>query len=252
MTRQSSFGLNSCALHILAMALMLCDHIWAMFPVADWMTCIGRLAFPIFAFMIAEGYAHTANVKKYLLRMLVFALLSEIPFNLVAGGTVFYPYHQNVLWTFLIALGTMVLSDKIRTRFSDRRPVAVSCTVLLVMAAFLLGTITMVDYYGAGVLTVLVFHYFRGNKWYLRLTQLCALAVLHVGILGGYYYTVHIGNLELEIVQQGLALFALLPIWLYNGRQGYHAKPFRYFCYAFYPLHLLLLYCIWFIGNAAA
>ncbi len=249
MTKQKSFGIDSCTMHVLAMALMLCDHLWAtFFPTMEWLTCVGRLAFPLFAFMIAEGYAHTSNVKKYLLRMLVCAVLSEIPFDLIAGGTVFYPYHQNVLWTFLIALCTMVLSDKLRTRFSNRLPLAYLFTFLLVAAVFLIGTITMVDYYGAGVLTVLVFHYFRGNKWYLRLLQLLGLVVLHIGILGSYYYTLTIGNLEIEIVQQGFALFALVPIWLYNGRQGYHAKPFRYFCYAFYPLHLLILYLIW---NAA-
>ena len=96
-------GIDSFTLHILAMLFMLCDHLWAtLFPAQEWMTCVGRLAFPIFAFMIAEGCYYTSNVKKYMLRLFLFAIISEIPFNLIMGSSVFYPFHQNVLWTFLL------------------------------------------------------------------------------------------------------------------------------------------------------
>lgn len=64
-------------------------------------------------------------------------------------------------------------------------------------------------------------------------------------MLGGYYYDVELFGHTFELVQQGLAILALIPIWLYRGKQGYHAKWFQYFCYAFYPLHLLVLYIIW-------
>ena len=95
------FDLSSTTLHIMAMIFMLMDHLWAtLFPAQEWLTCVGRIAFPIFAFMTVEGYFHTHNFKKYLTRMFIFALLSEIPFDLMYGGTVFYPYHQNVIWTF--------------------------------------------------------------------------------------------------------------------------------------------------------
>lgn len=61
---------------------------------------------------------------------------------------------------------------------------------------------------------------------------------------GGLLYPVHIFGMEFEICQQGLALLALIPIWLYRGRQGYHSKPFQYACYAFYPVHMLILVLI--------
>ena len=76
--------LNSLFLKLLAMALMLCDHLWAtVIPGNNWLTAVGRLAFPIFAYQVAEGFFLTHNRKKYLGRMFVFALISEIPFNLL-------------------------------------------------------------------------------------------------------------------------------------------------------------------------
>ena len=80
---------NAFTLKVMAMALMLCDHMWAtVIPGAAWMTSIGRLAFPIFAFQIAEGFARTHHFKGYLGRIFLFALISEIPFNLMYGGNV--------------------------------------------------------------------------------------------------------------------------------------------------------------------
>ena len=109
--------LDALALKCLAMALMLCDHLWAtVVPGNDWLTSVGRLAFPIFAFQIAEGFARTHSRKGYLKRMFLWALASEIPFNLMYGGAAFYPFHQNVLWTFLISLALISLIDQCRAK----------------------------------------------------------------------------------------------------------------------------------------
>ena len=98
-------GLNANTLRIIALVLMLSDHIWATaMSFGNWMTYIGRMAFPIFAFQIAEGYLHTSNFKKYALRLLGFAVVTEIPFNLFYSSRVFNPYHQNVLFTLLLGL----------------------------------------------------------------------------------------------------------------------------------------------------
>ena len=235
-----NFELTAAVLHIIAMTLMLMDHLWAtLLPAREWLTCAGRVAFPIFAFMAVEGYFHTRSFKKYILRMLLFAVLSEIPFDLMYGGTWFYPVHQNVLWTFLLGLLGVWLMEQVRKKGKTWMYLLVC--VLVVPAGLVLGTLCMVDYYGVGVLTVFVFYFLHGRKWWCFLGQLAALYWLNVELLGGLMYPVQLFGMEFELCQQGLALLALIPIWLYRGRQGYHTKPFHYLCYAFYPVHMLLL-----------
>lgn len=230
-------------LHILAMFLMLLDHMWAtIIPGQNWLTCVGRLAFPIFAFMVVEGYFYTHNFKKYMLRLLIFAVISEIPFNLMYGAEVIYPYHQNVLWTFLIALGGIWLMEQAKQRM--KKALAIPVIGLIIVLGALLGTIGMTDYYGSGVLMVFTFYFFHGRKWWCYVGQFLALYWINVHLLGSMYYPITVFGIEIEFVQQGLALLALIPIWLYRGRQGTHSKIFQYFCYAFYPAHILVLYLI--------
>ena len=238
-----NFELTAAVLHMIAMTLMLMDHLWAtLLPAREWLTCAGRVAFPIFAFMAVEGYFHTRSFKKYILRMLLFAVLSEIPFDLMYGGTWFYPVHQNVLWTFLLGLLGVWLMEQVRKKGKTWMYLLVC--VLVVLAGLVLGTFCMVDYYGVGVLTVFVFYFLHGRKWWCFLGQLAALYWLNVELLGGLMYPVQLLGMEFELCQQGLALLALIPIWLYRGRQGYHSKPFQYICYAFYPVHMLLLVAV--------
>lgn len=239
-TGSGKMDLSAAALHILAMAFMLMDHLWAtLLPAQEWLTCVGRIAFPIFAFMAVEGYFHTHNLKKYLLRMLIFAVISEVPFDLMYGGTWFYPVHQNVIWTLMMGLVGIHLMETVRKKKSTFVYILVSAIVVILGG--LLGTLSMVDYYGIGVLTVFIFYFFRGRKWWCLLGQMLALYWVNVELLGGLMYPIRLFGMEFELCQQGLALLALLPIWLYRGRQGYHSKPFQYFCYAFYPIHMLVI-----------
>lgn len=252
-------GISSAALHIMAMVFMLLDHTWATVLAYPWMSCVGRIAFPIFAFLIVEGYYHTHNLKKYMLRLLAFAVISEIPFNLMYGGQLIYPVHQNVLWTYLLALSGMQLMDKARKKGKTWLRILTCFGVCLL--GFLLGYALFVDIYGCGVLMVFVFYFFYRQKednffsqrmqdkeraktlWEVLCFagQFLCLYYINVEILGGFYYDIVLFGRHFELVQQGFALLALIPIWLYRGRQGYHAKWFQYFNYAFYPAHCLIL-----------
>ncbi len=233
------FDISASGLHILAMFFMLLDHMWAtVVPGQGWMTCVGRLAFPIFAFLAVEGYTHTHSFKKYMTRLVLFALISEIPFNMMKG-MLFYPFHQNVIWTFVIALTGIWLMERAKRRL--KAWLLVPTELLIVLVTLVVGLLAMVDYFSAGVLTVYVFYWFRGRTWWCYVGQFVGMYVIHVQLLGGMYYTVQLFGMEFELVQQGFALLALIPIWLYQGRQGHHSKAFQYFCYAFYPGHMLIL-----------
>lgn len=236
------FDISSAGLHILAMALMLCDHLWAtLIPGNIWLTCIGRLAYPIFAFMTVEGYFHTRNLKKYALRLLIFAVLSEIPFNLMLGSSLFFPIHQNVIWTLLIGLWMIHLNEQSK---SKKPIIAALIRIGTVFLGGLLGLLTFSDYNAAGVLMILVFYFFRGNNWWNYLGQLAGLYYINFEMLKGLVFPISIFGNTLEIPQQGLAVLALLPIWLYRGRKGYSSKWFQQLCYWFYPVHMFLLWLI--------
>lgn len=236
-------SINASTLHILAMIFMLCDHMWAtIIPGNQWLTCVGRLAFPMFAFMIVEGYFHTGNLEKYVIRLFVAALISEIPFNLMYSSGWLFPLHQNVIWTLLMGLGLIHWNECVRKK--GKKFLTAITAVITIFVGFVAGMVTLVDYNGVGVVTVLVFYFFRKRNWWSLVGQILALYYLNVEMLSGLYYEISLFGMDIRIVQQGFALLALIPIWMYRGRQGYHSKWFRYVCYGFYPVHMLLLYLL--------
>lgn len=230
---------TSFSLHIMAMVCMLCDHLWGTSVVNhEVFTCIGRLAFPIYAFMIVEGYFHTGSLSNYVKRLFLAAVISEIPFNLVMGSRFFYPIHQNVLWTFLISLGLIHWNEKAKAKPTWKRILIGIATFGI---AYIGGIITFVDYYHAGIFTVLTFYIFRGNRWQHRLGQLLCMWYINCEMLEGIGYEISLFGEPFFLARQGLALLALIPIWLYRGKQGCHSKAVQFIYYIFYPLHLLIL-----------
>ena len=238
-TKKFRFELTSFALHIMAMVFMIFDHLWGVFATDGylWMTCIGRLTYPIFAFMIVEGYFHTKNLKKYVLRLLIFALISEIPFNLVMSSSWIAPLHQNVLWTFLIGILLIFLNEKANKKALWVRILVFIGTALL---GCLLGIITFVDYNHGGVLIILLFYVFRERKWWALLGQIVCLYFISVEVISGQFIPIELFGKTFELVVQSFCVLALIPIWLYQGKQGPYNKAIRYLYYGFYPAHLLL------------
>lgn len=235
------FRLTAAHLRWIALGAMLLDHLWAMVvPGSQWMTYVGRIAFPIFAFQVAEGARHTSDFRRYALRLLAFACLSEIPFDLMYASTVFYPFHQNVMFTLLLGLLAIRGLDRARR---ERTAKAAALGALGLLAAWLAGTIGMVDYGGMGVLTVAVFSVFRGFPL-ARLGQTVCLVLLNMVFFKGEYLSTELFGHALELQTQGFALLALIPIWLYGGEKGRGGRALQYGSYVFYPLHMLVLYLI--------
>ena len=128
---------------------------------------IGRVSFPIFCFLLVEGFLHTHDRKKYALRLFLFALVSEIPFDLAIMGRLFDPVHQNVFFTLLIGLLAMMLCDYFRMQ---AQPVA---QVLVLILAMVLAWALHTDYGYRGVLLIELLYIFR----YDRMKQVVAGAV---------------------------------------------------------------------------
>lgn len=234
-------GLTSNMLRTIAVLLMLSDHIWATaMSFGDWMTYIGRMAFPIFAFQIAEGFVHTKNFKKYALRLLGFAIVTEIPFNFFYSSRFFNPYHQNVLFTLLLGLLAIKVIDGIKKNRSGKN---IALSVLYLLLILLASVIGFVDYGHLGMLTVVMFYLMRDFP-FAWLGQLVGMILLNITFFEGLVFPVEILGKTFEIPSQGFAVFALIPIWLYGGRKGKSSKALQYGFYAFYPVHMIVLYLI--------
>lgn len=221
---EKKLPLNSLHLKLLAAASMLIDHMgFTLFPFAQWMRCVGRLAFPIFCFLIAEGCAHTRDKKRYAVRLLLFALLSELPFNLMCTGQWFSLQYQNVLWTLLLGALVCWAMDWAKTKpeMWQRLPADAAIAV-----GFILGQWGNTDYGGWGVLLVLLFYLTREirGKWAIQL-------------VGMFLFCWFCTPWRTEL----LAMPALLPIFLYNGERGLSNRAVQYGFYAFYPVHILIL-----------
>lgn len=240
MKEKHHFEITSMALHIMAMGFMLCDHIWVtIISGNEWMTCLGRIAFPIFAFLTVEGYFHTKNLKKYVLRLFLFALISEVPFNLMVGNSLLFPLHQNVLWTFLISILVIHLLEKAKQQ--DKLWVQIPAFAGALLIGCILGFVSFVDYGHAGVFMVLTFYLFRKRNWKHFLGQFLLLAYLNIGLLGGQGYDITVFGHPYFVPRQSFAMLALIPIWLYRGKQGPYNRALQYVYYGFYPVHLLIL-----------
>lgn len=212
--RRNSFGLDSFALKCIALLTMLIDHVGAiLYPDIMILRIIGRISFPIYAFLVAEGFFHTKNVKKYMQRLLVFAIVSEIPFDLVLTGKILEFGHQNVFFTLFAGLGLLELYSR-QTSMAER--------IICILVITTCGELFRSDYGTWGILMIFCFYAFREKRW-LKLALVSGINVLAFGWIQSY------------------AVFACIPIALYNGKKG---AGMKYVFYSIYPLHLLLLYMI--------
>lgn len=232
-------GFSGAALKIAAMAIMLIDHIAAAFypslitsgNINFLMRMIGRLAFPIFAYMIAEGARRTRNTPKYLLRLFIFAFVSEFPFDHAFGfaesGQLIEFAHQNVYFTLFFGLLSIWCLQLLREKTKFYIPLSVLTLGICMAGAYLLNT----DYSLNGVLCIFILYISADKSSPVRVTAFAAAILLLAIDLPG----------SLNIIEL-FALPAVIALLLYNGKKG--VKLNKYFFYAFYPGHLLILWLI--------
>jgi hypothetical protein len=233
-------GLNSLTLRVVAMSAMLCDHIWVTIATDSiWLNYVGRLAFPIFSFLLVEGFFYTSNRWRYAMRLFVFAALSELPFNLMHSGRIAYVGHQNVLWTFLIGLLAMTVIEKIKVRVDNVVITGVS-TILVACGGMYLADSLHTDYAGYGILTILLFYTCR-NLRYEGMGEFLGLFYINAVLLAGKVIPFNFLSTSLAFPIQSLAILSLFFVRKYNGLLGRYNKIEQYSFYIFYPLHMLIL-----------
>lgn len=248
-------GISGYWLKMIAVITMLIDHSaatilerilvqmpsWAPATVDNWeqwyrldllLRGIGRMAFPIYCFLLVEGFHYTHSRRKYAARLFVFALISEVPFDMALNQSVLEFSYNNVFFTLFLGLRVIMAADWVMERFSsDNLTSEIGRITLLVVIGMvgcaLASYVISCDYGASGVIAIYIMYLLRSKR------ELgFALAVVSLGVFSG----------ELEL----LALLMLIPLHFYNGTRG---KQHKYFFYAFYPLHLLLLALIaWGLG----
>lgn len=316
--KESNKGITGTGLKVIAMIAMFIDHFAAIF-LTDYLSCtvpnlsqeelmawfqghvgvavvymvmllmrlIGRFGFPLFAFLLVEGFTHTHSVKRYAIHLFVFALISELPFNLGFASTLFFPSYQNVFFTLLLGLlcmasikallekwGTsekwkmlfyvtalltgpyavymlvkntwlvtlfyepeenqvrilmavaavisLILFSVLGAKWETEKKNAFTFVMLSIMVFSMAAEALMTDYSGGGVLTIAVMYLFRENR-----RKAFSFGMLVLTMMAGV---------------EGFAYLMLIPLSQYNGERG--MKLNKYFFYAFYPVHIGLLYLL--------
>ena len=211
--------LSGSALKVIAVISMIADHSAYYFLEENtvaygMMRCFGRIAFPVFALLVAEGYAHTRNRMRYFLSLLAFAAISEVPWYLLNGadGT------HNVMFTLALGVAALVVFERLR----EYRSLAIVAILLATLSAEVSG----LDYGWRGIVVILVLQLFRNkkNSQSARLLQLAFAFpfMSHYGIIG--------------------ALLACFVILLYDGTRGIICgEVTKYGFYAIYPVHLIII-----------
>lgn len=225
-----SLTLSSNKLKLIALVTMLIDHVgMVFFPKELLFREIGRIAFPIFIFLLVEGFFFTKSRRNYLLRLLVFSFISEIPFNLAISSKIFYPEKSNVFFTLALGLIVMILAD----RLYDRPPILFSellssvPAVIAILICFFIADVAHTDYGSTGVMAI-------GTGYILKKLGMHRCLVF-AGIAA---------SLTLVKPMEVYSFFALPLIFFYNGSLGSKSPLLRSFFYLFYPVHLLLLFFI--------
>lgn len=194
------------------------------------MRYIGRMAFPIYCFLLVEGFLYTRNVAKYAFRLLIFAFVSEIPFDLAIAGEWWSMEYSNVYFTLvlgLISVWAISYIEKFYEFWQEKQWEPVLGTIITAVAGVVVvavcgGFAEMVfktDYGFGGIVAILILYLFRRTREIAFALSVVALSVF-------------CGSIEI------LALLMLIPLMKYDGTRG---KNIKYVFYAFYPVHLLIL-----------
>jgi len=228
---EKKMGISQEGLKIIACAVMLIDHVGAvLLPQFFVLRMIGRIAFPIFCFLLAEGAHYTKSPSKYALRLAIGAVLSELPFDLALFGGLTLDY-QSVMVTMLLGFGALMTMRKV-----DR--LYLKCLAILPFA--LVAELLRTDYGGGGILLIALFGLTRELP-HRTLWQAVGMMVLCQFVMPGLVM-IQVGAVGIGV--EILAVLAMVPIARYTGEKHSHSAAVQWGFYLFYPVHLTVLYLL--------
>lgn len=220
--------LTSFLLKIIGIISMTFDHIGiAILGKFSFLNLIGRLAFPLFAFQSTEGYIHTKDFRKHILKLFVFACVSQIPFLLFSSIFSNNYFSLNVLFTFILGLCSIYLYDKSNNKF---------CGLSFVVLLGILAELINVDYGMYGVFLIFIFYIFKSKKLLIIFSSVILMSIFYMS----YIFRFPDARLIYFLYLISSCL-AIVLVCFYNNKEGPKAK---YLFYIFYPLHLVILYLI--------
>lgn len=239
-------GISQEGLKLIACVTMLIDHVGAVLvsswylaesraigvsyePLWNFMTLlrmIGRISFPIYCFLLVEGYSHTRSFKKYCARMAVCMVLSEIPFDLAFSGMPVDTAYTNVMATLLLGLVMMACMDKSSGIWQ----------IAVIVPFCLLAELLRTDYAANGVMIIAMFALTRNHPQANWMRLAASLFLFWFG------WEVPLG--PVSIPSEMFALISYIPIFLYRGEKRVNSRTVQWIFYLFYPAHLLLLWVI--------
>lgn len=220
-------------LKLIAIITMLIDHVGAvLFPDVIILRIIGRLAYPIFAFLLVEGFHYTSDRKKYLMRLSAFALISEVPFDLAFYGSFPYWYHQNVFMTLALGLYMLMVMEKYQVAKEAKLSIRYQYLITII-AIFVVSIFAMTDYNAFGLMMIFFFAQYRSqpNQAFISV----GLLNLIIGIMNGA------DGFDGKIQMFAAMSMGLLKMYNPDAKPKYQAKWLQYGFYVFYPAHLLIL-----------
>ena len=217
-------GINGAQLKYIAFASMFIDHFnkaiitpfltgtGPMVIITTIFDILGRIAFPIFAFMVVEGFFKTKSQWKYLRNLLIFAVISEIPYDMFQSAEFVNTWSQNILWGLALGLFTIMIIDKLKD-YIKKRPLWIFISLLIVALSSLGSMLISSDYEYYAIIIIYLYYIFYDKR----------------PVASGLGYLV--------IIKEIYAILGFATVLLYNGEKGKQNKIFNYL---FYPVHLLI------------
>ena len=217
-------GINGAQLKYIAFASMFIDHFnkaiitpfltgtGPMVIITTIFDILGRIAFPIFAFMVVEGFFKTKSRWAYLRNLLIFAVISEIPYDMFQSAEFVNTWSQNILWGLALGLFTIMVIDKLKA-YIKKRPLLIFVSLLIVALSSLGSMLISSDYEYYAIIIIYLYYLFYDKRL----------------LASGLSYLV--------IIKEIYAILGFATVLFYNGEKGKQNKIFNYF---FYPVHLLI------------